>query len=333
MSPAVDMASPRDWAMEHIYRLIQESTSMTRPALVARSGLPASTVGHAVARLLDSGRIVEGERPPKGPGTGSGRPPRVFRVPVAPSVGAAISFRADRIDIAIGDARGRVLTTSTITLEPGRGGDEAELACDGLEALCQARQVSALSGVVAGLSSSRARLLDGGSRAALRSAPHRLGRRLADRLGDTAVEIDSRIYLATYGELHLGTGRCHENFVLCHPAEPDEVGIVLNGRVYRGGVGIAGRLPATRGFAGSIASVCTLLNPTAVVISDDGSEAVASMISTVRQAIDALTPPAIAAGVEVVAGELGAGAGVRGSLLRAGQVPRVANLTRLGPSR
>jgi len=79
MQPQLERTSLRDRTREDIYALIRASDSLTRSDLVDITGLPNSTVGHAIERLLGDGRIVRARAETKGPGSGSGRPGFIYQ--------------------------------------------------------------------------------------------------------------------------------------------------------------------------------------------------------------------------------------------------------------
>ena len=59
---AAGRPSPRERTREEILAIIQRTVSVTRADLCKMTGLSSSTVGYAVGRLLEEGRIEESGR-------------------------------------------------------------------------------------------------------------------------------------------------------------------------------------------------------------------------------------------------------------------------------
>ena len=117
MTTPPDRAPARDRTREDLYHLIRNSREITRSQLAERSGMPRSTVNHAVGRLLADGRIVEVEVRAKGPGSGSGRPAVTLApVPSRAPVGG-IDFGHSHVTVAVADGLGRLLGEERLDLD------------------------------------------------------------------------------------------------------------------------------------------------------------------------------------------------------------------------
>jgi predicted NBD/HSP70 family sugar kinase len=210
-------------------------------------GLPSSTVGHAVARLLAEGRIVEGTLTAMGRGTGSGRRAAILTAVTGVAHVGAIDFGHQHFRIAIGDEAGHVLdelyVRQTVDDSPVDGLDAA---CSGIEELCHRHGISTLAGIAVGVPGPVERatgivrttsiLSNWCGMSPAREVEHRLGVR-------TIVENDA--CLGAMGERHHGAGEHHDDFLYIKAAHGVGAAMVLVGEPYRGGTGFAGEIGHT----------------------------------------------------------------------------------------
>src|SRR5665647_408316 len=143
MSLPTGRPSLRDRTREEVFALIRDSRDLTRSSLVELTGLPSSTVSHAVTRLLAEGRVTESTAAAKGPGSGSGRPGLILNAIASATRTGAIDFGHRHLRVGLGDDMGNVVDEETVVLNvdrsPVKGLDEAVRL---LRSLCDRNQVT-----------------------------------------------------------------------------------------------------------------------------------------------------------------------------------------------
>ena len=244
MSPSTGRTSLRDRTRDEVFALIRDHRDLTRSALVELTGLPSSTVGHAVARLLTEGRISESALVAKGRGSGSGRPGSILNaVPTGTRTGA-IDFGHRHLTVGLGDDTGALVDQITIPvnvdLSPTRGLDESVRL---LEELCARNSVTSLSCVAAGVPGP---IEDAtGLVCSTTTLSNWAGmfpvQELERRLGVPAV-VGNDASVGALGELHRGAGRGHRDFLYIKASHGIGAGLVVNGQLYQGGSGFAGEI-------------------------------------------------------------------------------------------
>ena len=244
MSPSTGRPTLRDRTRDEVYELIRGSRDLTRSALVERTGLPSSTIGHAVSRLIAEGRIVETSGSSKGPGSGSGRPGAILNAVATGARTGAIDFGHRHFIVALGDDMGNVLDEVTVSLNvdaaPSRGLDEAARS---LSELCDRHGVGSLAGVVAGVPGpiEQSTGLVCSTTTLSNWAGIAPAKELEQRLAVPAV-VYNDANLGAVGELHHGAGRGHRDFLYIKASHGIGAGVVASGQLYQGGAGFAGEI-------------------------------------------------------------------------------------------
>jgi len=247
MQPQLERTSLRDRTREDIYALIRASDSLTRSDLVDITGLPNSTVGHAIERLLGDGRIVRARAETKGPGSGSGRPGFIYQAVARGNTTGAIDFGHGHIRVAIANDIGKPIEEVELKLDVDLRAVEAmDAAAARLRALQDAHGVSSLTVVVAGIPGP----VD--NTTGLVRSPTILSGwvgmdpadELSRRLG-ARVCIQNDAALGAYGELTRGAGRSHRDFLYVKASHGVGAGLVINGSPYSGATGLAGEIGHT----------------------------------------------------------------------------------------
>lgn len=244
MSSTPGRLSLRDRTREEVFTLIHDSRDLTRSALVELTGLPSSTVGHAVARLIAEGRVRESAPPAKGPGSGSGRPGSILNAVATASRTGAIDFGHRHIRVAIGDDLGNVLDEETVRLNvdqsPTRGLDAAAAK---LRELSERNAVTKLACVAAGVPGPIE--LGTGLVCSTTTLSQWAGmypaRELEKRLQIPAL-VGNDATIGALGELHHGVGQGHRNFLYIKASHGIGAGTVINGELLEGGNGFAGEI-------------------------------------------------------------------------------------------
>jgi predicted NBD/HSP70 family sugar kinase len=220
---------------------------MSRSALARAMGLPSSTVGHAVARLLAEGRIVEGTLSAMGRGTGSGRRAAILTAVTGAAHVGAIDFGHQHFRVAIGDEVGHVLdelyVRQNVDDSPVAGLDAA---CSGIEQLCERHGVASLASVAVGVPGPVERATGIVRTTTILSNWSGMSpaREVERRLGVRSI-VDNDAFVGAMGELHYGAGEQHDDFLYIKAAHGVGAAMVLAGEPYRGGTGFAGEIGHT----------------------------------------------------------------------------------------
>jgi len=244
MSPTTARPSLRDRTRDEVFALIRDHRDVTRSDLVDLTGLPSSTVGHAVARLLTEGRITESAMAIKGPGSGSGRPGSILNAVATATRTGAIDFGHQHLSVGLGDDTGALVDEVRIALNVDRDPVEGlDAACRLLEQLCERHQVSSLACVAAGVTGPVEEVTGLVSSTTTLSnwAGMYPAEELEKRLGVPAV-VCNDASVGALGELHRGSGRGHRDFLYIKASHGIGAGLVVNGQLYQGGSGFAGEI-------------------------------------------------------------------------------------------
>lgn len=244
MSSTPGRLSLRDRTREEVFTLIHDSRDLTRSALVELTGLPSSTIGHAVARLIAEGRVKESAPPAKGPGSGSGRPGSILNAVATASRTGAIDFGHRHFRVAIGDDLGNILDEETVQLNvdqsPTRGLDAAAAK---LRELSERNEVTRLACVAAGVPGpieSETGLVCSTTTLSQWAGMYP-ARELENRLQIPAL-VGNDATIGALGELHHGVGQGHRNFLYIKASHGIGAGTVINGELLEGGNGFAGEI-------------------------------------------------------------------------------------------
>ncbi|MDQ7991098.1 MAG: ROK family protein [Propionicimonas sp.] len=237
----------RDRTREEIYALICSDATLTRADLVELTGLPNSTVAHAVDRLLAEGRIARSNAEPKGPGSGSGRPGIIFKPVSTGQVIGAIDFGHGHLRVAIANDLGEPIAEVEMALDVDLHATRAmDAAAEQLSQLQRDNGVESLAVVTAGIPGPVDR-----HTGIVRSPTILSGwvgldpaSELRRRIG-APVRIENDAALGAYGELIQGAGRGYQDFLYVKASHGVGAGLVVNGAPYTGATGLAGEIGHT----------------------------------------------------------------------------------------
>jgi predicted NBD/HSP70 family sugar kinase len=244
MSPSTGRPSLRDRTRDEVFALIRDHRDLTRSALVDITGLPSSTIGHAVARLIGEGRIAEAAAVTKGPGSGSGRPGSILNALATDTRTGAIDFGHRHLSVGIADDTGALLDEVSVSLNVDRNPAEGlDAAARLLRELCDRHGVGTLACVAAGVTGpiEEATGLVCSTTTLSNWAGIYPARELEQRLGIPAV-VSNDASVGALGELHRGAGRGHRDFLYIKASHGIGAGLVVNGQLYQGGSGFAGEI-------------------------------------------------------------------------------------------
>ncbi|MCB0912443.1 MAG: ROK family protein [Propionibacteriaceae bacterium] len=244
MSPTTGRPSLRDRTREEVFALIRGSRDLTRSTLVELTGLPSSTVGHAVARLILEGRVTESTPPAKGPGSGSGRPGSILNAVATSTRTGAIDFGHRHFRVALGDDQGNVVDEEIVQLNVDRSPvNGLDAAAASLRALGERNGVSSLACVAAGVPGPIE--AETGLVCSTTTLSNWAGmypaRELEKRLGVPAL-VSNDASAGALGELHHGAGRGHRDFLYIKASHGIGAGMVVGGELFEGGNGFAGEI-------------------------------------------------------------------------------------------
>jgi len=249
------MAPGRAGSLESLRRLnrlrvinaLRDVGLISRAEIARRTGLSRSTVSSLVAELQADGLVVErSEEPASAHGDHGGRPPTLLSFDASAGVAIGIDFDHHHLRVAVSDL------SSTILAEREQALDTDHLAHEGLDAATElVAQVLADAGVERGRVIGAGMCLPGpihqptgvvGSTAIL---PGWVGVAAADEMRcrlELPVAVDNDANLAALAEAAFGAGRDAKDLVYLMISSGIGAGLVLNGRLYRGSVGLAGEL-------------------------------------------------------------------------------------------
>ncbi len=242
--PSPERLSPRDRTREEVYALIRGSHGMSRSTLSTVTGLSSSTVGHAVARLIAEGRVVESTLSPRGRGTGSGRRAAILTAVPGGAHVAAIDFGHQHFRVAVGDESARVIdelyVRQAVDDSPAAGLDAA---CTAIEALRARHHLHDLAGVAVGVPGTVERATGIIRMTTILSNWSGMSpaQEVENRLGVRAL-VDNDATLGALGERHQGAGQDHDDFLYVKASHGVGAAMVIAGEPYRGGTGFAGAI-------------------------------------------------------------------------------------------
>ncbi|MDN4475508.1 ROK family protein [Demequina sp. SYSU T00192] len=248
MTDAAERLPARDRTRATLLAAIRSGDGVTRGDLVEMTGLPSSTVTHAIGALLRSGTVYEAEPESKGPGSGRGRPGRVLRaVPRGRHV-AALDIGHTRIVAAIADDNGTPLDTATREMDVDLDAHAAlDVAARLVAALASRFDVHDIVTCAVGIAlpietrTGRVRASLGLSSWDGLSPAEELERRTGI---PTHVENDA--LLGAVGETARGAARGKDHVIFLKISHGIGAGLVLDGEPYRGASGLAGDIGHTK---------------------------------------------------------------------------------------
>jgi len=360
--------------------VLRRRAAVSRSELVQLTGLSRTTVATVVAELEERGLVVERRDAPGIGHRGRGRPPILLSLHPAAGAVVGCTFGHERVQVAVADLSSTVLAERTAGLdvdhEPAAALELAASLAD--EALSEARVAR---GQVVGAAVGMPAPVDRRTQTVYATpilSPWvgiDVREQFARRLG-LPVEVENDANLGALGEVSFGAGRGFSDVVYVMLTAGVGAGLVLDGELYRGGIGIAGELGHVRAGEGRelcrcgqrgcletvastgavlrvlraargdalglpevlrlaaegdlgcrrvlndagralgrvLADVCNDLDPGAIVVGGELSEAGAPLLDGIRGAIEQHALPPIAASVDVRLGALGERAALLGAI-------------------
>ena len=229
-----------------VIHALRDEGLISRAEIARRTGLSRSTVSSLVSELQADGLVVERPEPAAAHGDQGGRPPILLSFDASAGIAIGIDFDHHHVRVAVSDLSSRILA------EREQGLDTDHLAHEGLDAAAAlVEQLLGEAGIEPGRVIGAGMCLPGpihrptgvvGSTAIL---PGWVGVAAADEMRrrlDLPILVDNDANLAALAEAAFGAGRDAKDLVYLMISSGIGAGLVLNGRLYRGAVGLAGEL-------------------------------------------------------------------------------------------
>ncbi|HZQ66126.1 MAG TPA: ROK family transcriptional regulator [Gaiellaceae bacterium] len=239
------MGSLRERNRALVVDTLRRRGSASRSDLARLTGLSRTTVGSVVAGLRDQGLVVEQELEAEGQ-SGPGRPPVLLRLDPAAGVAMGVNFDHDGIRVAFGDLSSTVLGEDHRAIDVDHSAAEAiDLAVRMSRAL--QREIGVLDSQLVAAGVALPGPIDRrtgriGSEVILPGwAGVQAQHALSERFG-LHVEVDNDANLGALAEATLGAARGLANVIYAMVGSGIGAGLVLDGRVHRGGAGLAGEI-------------------------------------------------------------------------------------------
>jgi predicted NBD/HSP70 family sugar kinase len=236
--------------------------ALSRSEICERTGLSRTTVSAIVADLLAEGVVHAVSFPARaGVSSAAGRRPTFLALARPRGFGIGVDLGHEYLQVAFADLAGRVLAHQVSPLDAAAGASVAVARVVGMvEALLARTRLERrhCTGVVAAVPEPVGR--DGEvSRPGVQSRwrGKRPGALLTDALG-IATHPENDVNLAVIGETVFGTSRGMQDVIYVKLAHGVGSGIIANGRLVRGGAGLAGEIGHTQ--VRSDGAVCTCGN-------------------------------------------------------------------------
>ncbi len=216
----------------------------SRSELARMTGLSRTTVASLVADLQERGLVVEagnGAEP-----AGRGRPPVLLRLNATAGAVVGVDFGHVHVGVAVADLSSTVLAERRIALDVDHDAAAAlDAAAELVEVALEEAGVDRRSVVGAGMALSGPIDRRTGSVGSTSILPAWAGLRPGKELGRRLhlhVDVDNDANLGALAEVVFGAGRGLGNVVYVMLSAGIGAGLVLGGRIYHGGSGIAGEL-------------------------------------------------------------------------------------------
>ena len=310
LDPTLNTQAVRRHNLAVVLTHVARRGALSRAHIARDTGLSKTTVSSVVAELSDARLLREVDGTPTGR---AGRPSRAYAIDTRHLAAIALEVDVDGLSVAVVDLRGRLITHSAVARD-NRGRPAAELA-DALARLTRRALVQtvgrglepvAIVVAIPGLVDFARGIVLLAPNLAMRHVP--FAALLAEHLDAPSLPIivDNEANLAALGELAVGDGTARPDFVYVSAGHGVGAGVIIGGRLYRGGGGFSGefghmtiRYDGTRCVCGSrgcvevYTSLATLLRLAGIKRRNGSAEAPVDVLRPRRPASDARTLEAI----------------------------------------
>jgi predicted NBD/HSP70 family sugar kinase len=243
----------------HVIDAIRRDGPIARVEIAERTELSPATVSAITGALIEEG-LVDVLRVATGENGGRGRPRVLLGLNGAAFHVAGVKLSAQRISITITDARGEALATLVLPVQLARQSPEviADLVEDGVRGCVQdaGLSMSQISGIGIGLPG----VIDGIAGVShwspiLGTSAEPFAQAVERRLGiPTLIENDAN--LVALAEHWFGYGRGLDSFAVVTVEDTIGMGLIVDGRLYRGAHGVGPELGHVKMEAGGAPCRC-----------------------------------------------------------------------------
>ena len=241
------LESLRELNRLRVVETLRERGTASRAEIARVTGLSRSTVSSLVADLQANGLVVEYSDPDAPASMATGRPPTLLSLDRSAGAVVGIDFGHDRIHAAVSDL------SRTVLAEAIRGEDVDHDAEGSLNTAAElVGELLAETGLshseVIGVGMALSGPIDH-DRGAVRPTAILPGweglavaAEMRQRLGDLPVHLDNDANLGALAEVTLGAARNARNALYVMVSSGIGAGLIIEGRPYRGGGGMAGEI-------------------------------------------------------------------------------------------
>lgn len=233
---------------QRLLEVIRVENGVTRADLARITGLSRSAVAEGVQDLLDGRMVTETALPPRGKGSGRGRPSALLAPTTAAGVVAGIDFGHAHVAVAVAETDGTVLSERRTPVEvdsrPSLALETAAGLVTDLLAVC-GRGLDDVRTVVAGIPAPLDLRTNRPRSVLAKWHDVDAAAELEVMLGRRAL-VANDTELGAQGELRFGAARGLRDFVYVKVSEGVGASLVINGSVYRGSGGLAGEIGHVR---------------------------------------------------------------------------------------
>jgi predicted NBD/HSP70 family sugar kinase len=240
------LASLRRLNRRRVINTLRDHGMVSRADIARRTGLSRSTVSSLVSELQADGLVVEREEPGAAHGEHGGRPPILLSFDASAGAALGIDFGHSHVRVAVSDLSSNILAERAAPMDIDHASHEGlDVAIELIDEALDEAGVDRSHVIGAGLGlPGPVHQADGviGSSAILPgwvgvAAGEEMRRRL-----DVPVSVDNDANLGALAELMHGAGRGATDLVYVKLSSGIGAGLILGGRLYHGGDGMAGEL-------------------------------------------------------------------------------------------
>ena len=241
------LESLRELNRLRVVETLRERGTASRAEIARVTGLSRSTVSSLVADLQGNGLVVEYSDPDAPASMATGRPPTLLSLDRSAGAVVGIDFGHDRIHAAVSDLSRTVLAEA---IRPEDVDHDAEGSLDTAAELVNEllAETGLGHGDVIGVGMALSGPIDH-DRGAVRPTAILPGweglavaAEMSRRLGDLPVHLDNDANLGALAEVTLGAARDARNALYVMISSGIGAGLIIDGRPYRGGGGMAGEI-------------------------------------------------------------------------------------------
>ena len=241
------LESLRELNRLRVVETLRERGTASRAEIARVTGLSRSTVSSLVSDLQAHGLIVEHSDPDAPASMATGRPPTLLSLDRSAGAVVGIDFGHDRIHAAVSDLSRTVLAEAVRPEDVDHDAESSlDTAAELVDELLDETGLSQTDVIGVGMALSGPIDHDRGAVRPTAILPGWEGLAVAAemsrRIGDLPVHLDNDANLGALAEVTLGAARDARNAVYVMVSSGIGAGLIVDGRPYRGGRGMAGEV-------------------------------------------------------------------------------------------